>query len=310
METKKTMAAFFVMLMLAIPGFALAGAVPDTGQTTCYDDQGNTITCPTECDDVNGCLRTFIRPDTGKTISSFYDSDGVQFSYYGFRSCYNDDGTEKTCPEFECRNKSGDVIPCPTGKCYDKASGGVEFAVCPPSAESTGTDDFYGQDGNYEVNPPSYTKLGDGGVATDTDWIMVKDESSGLIWLMKEAGSASSSQPNRAANTYTFSDATGEFISLVNTLGFGGYSDWRLPTVKELAFIVHSDKSGPAIDIESKSGYFLNMQAGDYWSATSCTGTEDGTDLSTQAFYVNFDDGSVGRAEQTESKYVIAVRNP
>ena len=37
---------FLAISLLAVCGMAMAGPVPDTGQTKCYDDVGNEIPCP------------------------------------------------------------------------------------------------------------------------------------------------------------------------------------------------------------------------------------------------------------------------
>lgn len=44
---------------------------------------------------------------------------------------------------------------------------------------------FYGQDGNYNINPPSYTKLDASGKGMPDDaasWAMIRDNVTGLIW--------------------------------------------------------------------------------------------------------------------------------
>jgi hypothetical protein len=69
---------------------------------------------------------------------------------------------------------------------------------------------FYGQDAQYTGNEPSYTDNGDG---------TVTDNVTGLMWAQELSTSA-----------YSWSDA----VEYCNTLELGGYSDWRLPTVKEL----------------------------------------------------------------------------
>jgi len=76
-----------------------------------------------------------------------------------------------------CHNALSWPIP-DTGqtKCYDNS----KEIPCPKSGE-----DFYGQDGNYIINPPSYTKLdAKGKPLTDnaSSWVMVKDNVTGLIW--------------------------------------------------------------------------------------------------------------------------------
>ena len=53
---------------------------------------------------------------------------------------------------------------------------------------STGEDTFYGQDANYNINPPSYVKLDENGndlPYSSSDWVMVQDVVTGLIWEVK-----------------------------------------------------------------------------------------------------------------------------
>ena len=78
------------------------------------------------------------------------------------------------------------AVDCPipdTGqtKCYDDF--GNEIDPCPSPGQP-----FYGQDGSYNINPQSYTKLDEN--ANDlpdeaTEWAMVRDNVTGLIWEVK-----------------------------------------------------------------------------------------------------------------------------
>ena len=66
-------------------------------------------------------------------------------------------------------------------KCYDDE--GTEINPCPSSGQ-----DFYGQDGSYDINAQSYTKLdanGDDLPEEATEWVMVRDNVTGLIWENK-----------------------------------------------------------------------------------------------------------------------------
>ncbi len=137
-------------------------------------------------------------------------------------------------------------------KCYDVAGNVI---TCPSPGQA-----LYGQDANYCINPPSFTKLdgsGNGLPDSATSWAMLKDNVTGLIWEMKtnKDGIKNYNDPHDADNTYTWYDSnpatnggyagtpgdgtdTEDFIKALNNANFGGYSDWRLPTINELANIV------------------------------------------------------------------------
>lgn len=74
-------------------------------------------------------------------------------------------------------------------------------------------DPFYGQDAHREINLPSYTDNGDG---------TVTDNITGLMW-----------QQNMG-DQISYSDA----VSKADTMTLGGYSDWRVPTIKELYSLI------------------------------------------------------------------------
>ena len=66
-------------------------------------------------------------------------------------------------------------------KCYDDV--GNEIDPCPQPGE-----DFYGQDAQYITNTQSYTKLDENGADLPdeaTEWVMVRDNVTGLIWEVK-----------------------------------------------------------------------------------------------------------------------------
>ena len=109
---------------------------------------------------------------------------------------------------------------------------------------------------------------------------MVKDNVTGLIWEKKTDDGTIHDKDN----TYYWYDSnpwtnggnagfaggganTEEFIKDLNDANFGGYTDWRLPTIKELAYLVNSSipNPGPTID----TTYFPDTSATFYWSATT-----------------------------------------
>jgi len=128
-------------------------------------------------------------------------------------------------------------------KCYQGVNPYAEI-----SCEGTG------QDGEYTINPLSYTDNGNG---------TVTDNNTGLVWQKEDDGVI-----------YNWYEAAGIFDAVYNPtsmnicgeLRTGGYSDWRLPSKKELGSILNYDipyPTGPTID-----PVFTNTVAALYWTST------------------------------------------
>jgi hypothetical protein len=165
-------------------------------------------------------------------------------------------------------------------KCYN-ASGEIP---CPSPGEA-----LFGQDGNYTINPPSYTKLDAAGNALPDDtasWAMVRDNVTGLIWENKtndgsiHDGSKTFTWCDRnpatnGGNAGTCGTGTGAaatdtqaFLPALNSARFGGFPDWRLPTRLELSTIVDRSRAQPAVD----GSWFPNTVSSHYWSSTANAG--------------------------------------
>jgi predicted secreted protein len=139
--------------------------------------------------------------------------------------------------------------------CYDNN----QEITCPSVGEP-----FYGQDAHYVNHPQSYTKLDANGNDLPneaTEWVMVRDNVTGLIWEVK---TDDGSMHDRDI-LYNWYDAQDVFIADLNTNSFGGFKDWRLPTAEELSLIKNFDSYNPTID----ETYFLNTQPTIYWSSTT-----------------------------------------
>jgi len=196
-------------------------------------------------------------------------------------------------------------------KCYDE-----DYEItCPQPGEP-----FYGQDALYITNPQSYTKLdenGNGLPFSATEWIMVQDNVTGLIWEVKQDKDdiQNYANPHDADNKYTWYDSnpetnggdpgtpgdgtdTEDFINVLNSANFGGYNDWRLPAIKELSFIRNMEIYNPAINTD----YFPNTVSSYYWSSTPYA------HYSSYAWYVYFSNGYVSSYDKSGSYYVRAVR--
>ena len=130
---------------------------------------------------------------------------------------------------------------------------------------------------------------------------MVRDNVTGLIWENKTDDGSIHDKSNR----YDWSGARSDFIASLNTANFGGYSDWRLPTIKELMSIVDNDRHSPSVNIT----YFPNTMFSHsypyttYWSYTSDRGSPGWG-----AWSVNFSFGYTTVDDKSDEEYVRAVR--
>lgn len=140
-----------------------------------------------------------------------------------------------------------------------------------------------GDDGTYEKGyPKSGARFVDNGDGTITD------KATGLMWAKDGNGAGC----NNGATI-----AWGAAITFAEGLTFAGYSDWRLPNIKELQSIVDYGTSNPAIDSS-----FTNTQSGTYWSSTTSAVT------TVVAWYVYFGSGLVDLDVKSNPYYVRPVR--
>ncbi len=104
------------------------------------------------------------------------------------------------------------IVDTDQGNCYD-ASNQMD---CPQAGSA-----FFGQDAQYSGNQPSYTDNGDG---------TITDNVTGLMWQQDPGEKATYDQAVAGASNLTLA----------------GYSDWRLPTIKELYSLIQFDGLDPS----------------------------------------------------------------
>ena len=187
--------------------------------------------------------------------------------------------------------------------CYDNAN----VIACPTSGQP-----FYGQDANFPLHPMSYTKLDAIGKPLSdakVPWVMLADDVTGLIWEMKtnKDNKPDYTNPHDADNIYIWGNGSNagalisdvhyadDFIKALNVATFGGYSDWRLPTIKELAYIVSYTISSPGPRIDA---LFSDTASSFYWSADAYAAM-----FSHDAWCMDFSSGKSYVRDKSDNSY-------
>jgi len=94
-------------------------------------------------------------------------------------------------------------------------------------------DAFYGQDAQFTGNAPSYQDNGDG---------TVSDQVTGLMWT--QSPDLNGDGTINEADKLTLVEA----VASTSNVTVGGYSDWRLPTIKELYSLINFNGVDPRLD--------------------------------------------------------------
>jgi len=219
-----------------------------------------------------------------------------------------------------CANETSSDLPCP------QVSHPGQDAEYGRDAQALAGTLFKVGDGNAGFD---FTKLDSNGnplpdqtvAYTTTPWSCVRDNHTGLEWEVKSTdgglrdwfhtytwynstGNNDGGGPG-VANGGSCADSTNcdteKYVAAINAIALCGYSDWRLPTVNELATIVDSSipSPGPTID----RNYFPNTRSAlGYWTATPhLLGPE-------YAWMVDFSSGSIDGNYKNAGAYVRLVR--
>ncbi len=173
--------------------------------------------------------------------------------------------------------------------CYDD----IAEINCPTTDET-----FYGQDAQYSGNQPDYSDNGDG---------TVTDNVTGLTWTQSPDldgdGDIDVDDKLTFAEAQTYADTT------LNAQNYGGYSDWRLPSMKELYSLMDfrgtdpiptstdTSQLTPFIDTDYFDFGYGDTANGEriidaqFWSSNTYVGTVFGNQTAT--FGLNLADGRI-----------------
>jgi Spy/CpxP family protein refolding chaperone len=137
--------------------------------------------------------------------------------------------------------------------CYNNSAA----ITCPQSGEA-----FYGQDAQFDGNQPSYTLSADG--------LTVYDNVTGLTWTQSPDldgdGDIDVDDKLTFAEAQTYADTT------LNPQSYGGYSDWRLPSMKELYSLMDFSGTDPSGPNPSNLTPFIDTDYFDFGSGDEAAG--------------------------------------
>jgi hypothetical protein len=207
-------------------GVAFVNIEDDPAQIklTAYDDAGTVVA--TGVQSLGGYAKSV------DTADQFFDSDIASATYIQYASDNNIVGFQLNGSSdnmhldalpglaVAASQRVSDVRSYPivdTGqiRCYD--TDGMEIA-CPDTGES-----LYGQDADHTGNAPDYADNGDG---------TVTDNVTGLMW--RQNADTDGDGDIDVTDKMTFDEAAAGAASF----SLAGYTDWRLPTIKELYSLI------------------------------------------------------------------------
>jgi hypothetical protein len=318
----KKIVVLALLLLGSIPCIASAASsatfkLPATGQTTCYDTNGNVISCAGTGQDAVYHINPMSFTDNGDgTVTDNntglmwqQQENPASYNWYQATGTYDGTSNNTTPPVNVCgtlnlpSTTSYTDWRLPTEK---ELMSIVDYSI-PYSGPTLNTNyfpnahsDFY-----WAISPVANNNgnawsvdfgFGDVGYAAETTTYYVRCVRSGISaptprFTSNSDGTTTDNytglmwQQSPASAAVSWSSALSYCQGL--SLGNSSYTDWRLPNVKELESITDDTKSGLVVDTD----YFPGAQSAVYWSSTTVTPNFDG--YNSDAWTVNFNDGSV-----------------
>ncbi len=141
--------------------------------------------------------------------------------------------------------------------------------LLPDTGQTASYTALFGEDSDYEINPPSCTDNGDG---------TVTDDVTGLMWQQDGDGFAG----------YGLDAA----VQFCDDLDLAGHSDWRVPSLMEMVGIVDYGRYDPAIDNDC---FFGADPPGQYFMTSTTSfdsSTNDRTGVLIHFYYGSITEGS------------------
>ena len=229
-----------------------------------------------------------------------------------------------------CNNKCyyGCIVPSTCQACPIPVAGGLNDTCISSKVGSSGQEDAdFGRDASSTTNNDSdghkgfnFTKLDSNCNAltdqTQTSFAFIKDNVTGLVWEIQADPferpwyNESSTTNGGDAGGYNGGSNTQSYVATANTApGWCSKTDWRMPTIKELAGLINSSKTDTATDgIFFPNIKLTNANSGKPTNAFFWSSTPVAND-STKAWALNFKAGVTVRLyNKTDFNSVMLVR--
>jgi hypothetical protein len=143
-----------------------------------------------------------------------------------------------------CILAAGFLVPATQAGSYNVVDTGQDQCFsdngaipCPGAGQA-----FYGQDAQHSGNQPSYTVSNDG--------LTVYDNVTGLTWT--RTADLNGDGTVNSSDKLTFDLAQG-YLADFNAENFGGYGDWRIPSIKELYSLIDFRGTDPNVQGDDTS---------------------------------------------------------
>ncbi|MCP4757079.1 MAG: DUF1566 domain-containing protein [Proteobacteria bacterium] len=160
------------------------------------------------------------------------------------------------------------------------ASINVMRPVLPDTGQTTSYTNTFGEDADYTINPPSYTFNFDSQTTTDNNTLLTWENS------------------GHGGNNWEGA------ISRCEILNTGGFTDWRLPTIKEYLTIIDYTKTAPTID----TSIFTNIQTDPWYNWSAYWSSTDFADSDGRAWGMDFNNGLIENNDKSQNGYTKCVR--
>ncbi|NQT91887.1 MAG: DUF1566 domain-containing protein [Lentisphaerae bacterium] len=196
------------------------------------------------------------------------------------------------------------VVDTAQDSCYDNSA--VISAPAPGAS-------FAGQDAQYDGYQPSYTVSGDG--------LTVYDHITQLTWT--QSPDTDEDGDIDVDDKKTYAEAPG-YVATLNAATYGGYSDWRVPSIKELYSLMDFRGTDPNVEGTDTTGLVpfidTNYFAFGYGDTNAGERVIDSQFVTTTLyvtnvmngqpamFGVNLADGRIKGYPTTKGHYVLCVR--